>query len=104
MSILKRSNIPEVIPPSLTKEQGLRVLKAMKEKGETLQANRPIEEAAFKTWSQGTWEYLSKTFGSDSGHLRTFAGQGRIHFCGPHGGPDERYLEQERVQDLSKRI
>jgi uncharacterized protein (TIGR02391 family) len=96
----KRRQSPEEIPPSVTKAQGRQALLVMKEKGEKLLSVRPIPEATFDTWSQSSFEYIQKTFGSESGHISNFCGQGQITF----GSPGEQYLEQRRFDKLQERI
>jgi len=100
----KKTPYPEQIPPSLPKEQGRKALLVMKEKGEQILKARPIPEATFDTWSQSAFDYIKKTFGSRSGHLNVFNGQGQVYFSGPHGGPSERNMEQDRAKSLQHRI
>ncbi|MDR3548234.1 MAG: TIGR02391 family protein [Candidatus Pacebacteria bacterium] len=96
----KRSQYPGEVPPSLSKEQGQSALSAMKEKGDQILKSRPIAEATFDTWSQSAFEYIKKTFGSESGHLRIFSGQSRVSF----GQTSEHQIEQDRAKSLQHRI
>lgn len=100
----KRPIPPVEIPPSLSKQQGKQALTVMKEKGEKLLAVRPISKEEFSTWRQSSYKFIEKTFGSESGHLFTFAGEGRIHVVGYGSGPSEAYLENERAKDLTREI
>lgn len=96
----KQVQAPVETPPTLTKVHGLKVLRSMKEKGEQILKQRPISEESFDTWSQTAFDYLKQIYGSDSGHLRIFGGQGRIQF----GNVSEQYLERTRAKDLTSRI
>jgi len=100
----KRSSLPEEIAPSLTKQQGQNALRVMKEKGEKLLAQRPVQEAAFHTWTESTIEYIKKTFGSMSNHINTFIGQIQVVWSGYGEGPDETYVERSRAERLAERI
>src|SRR6266536_3259648 len=101
--MVKRSNPPEEIPPSLTKQEGHNTLRVMKDKGDKLLAQRPIQEAAFETWTSSTIEYIKKTFGSMSNHINTFIGQLQIEFVGHGDQPQEGYREQRRAEQLTQR-
>ncbi|MCI0541096.1 MAG: TIGR02391 family protein, partial [Verrucomicrobiales bacterium] len=68
----------------------------MKEKGESLLARRPISVANFETWSNSTFDYIKKTFGSRSDHLNSFCGPPKIHY----GDPGESYLENDRAETI----
>jgi hypothetical protein len=76
----KKTSYREQIPPSLPKEQGRKALLVMKEKGEQILKARPVPEATFDTWSQSAFDYIKKIFGSRSGHLSVFNGEGRVYF------------------------
>jgi len=96
----KKTPCLDQIPPSLPKEQGRKALLVMKEKGEEILKARPIPEATFDTWSQSAFDYIKKTFGSRSGHLNVFNGEGRVYF----GDTSERQMEQDRAKSLQHRI
>src|SRR2546426_784803 len=100
----KRSQPPEEIPASLTKQHGQTALRVMKEKGEKLLAERPVQEPAFETWTESAIEYIKKTFGSMSNHISTFVGQIQIEVVGYGDRPDEKYREQRRAEHLTERI
>lgn len=101
----KRSNrVTEEIPPSLGKEQGARVLTAMKEKGETLLTKRPVLEAAYNTWSNATLEYIKKVFGSHSGHISTFIGQIQIRYANFENPRDENVLDEQSIAQFKTRL
>jgi predicted nucleotide-binding protein len=62
---------------------------------------RPLVESHFQVWTSTTGEYIKQTFGSDSGHLTTFWGAGRIR---TGDAPYEGQYEQEDAQELERRI
>jgi hypothetical protein len=72
----------------------------MKEKGDQILSARPIPEATFDTWSQSALDYIKKTFGSRSGHLNVFNGEGEVYF----GETSEQQLEHDRAKSLQHRI
>jgi uncharacterized protein (TIGR02391 family) len=96
----KKTPHSEQIPPSLSKEQGQKALLAMKDKGDQILKSRPIPEATFDTWSQSAFDYIKRTFGSRSGHLNVFNGEGQIYF----DGTSERQMENDRAKSLHHRI
>src|SRR5438093_9446897 len=100
----KHSSPPEEIPASLSKAEGRRCLLTMREKGEKLLPQRPIQEPAFDTWSNSALEYIKKTFGSWSNHISTFVGDVQIEFVGYGGGPSESYREDRRAKKLKERV
>ena len=100
----KRTSPPDEVPPSLTKQQAQQALRVMKEKGEAILAQRPVQEAASDTWTDSTIEYLKRSFGSRSNHITTFIGQIQVQVSGFGHELDERYLERDRVERLRQRI
>ena len=100
----KRTNPPQEAPPSLTKQQGQNAVRVMKEKGETLLAQRPVKEADFDTWANSTIEYIAKCFGSRSNHISTFIGQIQVVVSGFGYARDERHEERDRAERLKDRI
>jgi uncharacterized protein (TIGR02391 family) len=100
----RRPTPPDASAPTIAKQQGQNALRAMKEKGETLLAQRPVQEAAFDTWVDSTISFISKTFGSQSNHISNFIGQIQIQVVGYGWEPDERHEETKRAQELKRRI
>jgi uncharacterized protein (TIGR02391 family) len=98
--MVKRTQPPEEIPPSLTKKQGRHALIIMAQKGQELFDNRPVSEAAFNIWFDSTIDYIKKTYGSFSPHINNFVGQQQIQF----GNPTEQYKENIRAKDLAHGI
>jgi len=91
-------------PPAISKEQGRKALAVMREKAKTMIGDRPIREAALDTWTTSTSNYLKQVFGSESDHLGNFFGPVQTIYCGSGHVPNEDQLEQERFEDLSKRL
>ena len=97
----RRRDDPKPTPPVIPLEEGKRRLEVMRDKGRAILANRPLVESAVEVWASTTGDYIKQTFGSQSGHLTTFWGAGRIRMG---DAPYEEYYEQEDAQELERRI
>jgi predicted nucleotide-binding protein len=97
----KRRDNFKATPPVISLEDGKQRLETMREKGRTILANRPLAESAVQVWASTTADYIKQTFGSESGHLTTFWGAGRIRM---EDASYEEYYEEEDAQELKRRI
>ena len=94
-----RTHDPE--EPSISPDQGKKLLEAMKSQGEKILVNRPATEATYRTWEISTVECITGIFGSSSGHINTFHGPIEI------GGAYElspREEENHRADILKMRL
>jgi len=73
-------NTPREAPrlQSLPKDEGLRRLKALQERGRALLTARPLREGQEDVWSNACLELIRAVFGSDSNHQSTFIGPIRV--------------------------
>src|SRR5262249_14158312 len=99
---MARRNIPqpEVIPPSVTPEQGIALLQRLIPKGEELLANRPLESVQHNAWENRAKEYLSRAFASNSPHLRTFSGISSATYI----NQSEDFYERQRAEELTEQL
>ena len=75
----------------------------MRDKGIKILENRPLSESGLETWSNGAMQYIEETFGEDSRHRSTFAGQPMIRV---NVGYQQysHYDEQQDAEKLQQRV
>ncbi|SRR6266852_3810228 len=96
----KRRHDSKATPPVISLVAGKERLEVMRDKGRAMLAKRPLTESEVQTWANTALDYIRQTFGSESGHLVTFAGAGRIRFA---DAPYIGQYEQEDAQQLEER-
>jgi predicted nucleotide-binding protein len=64
-------------PPSISLEQGLELIRDLIDEADEL-GKSPLSEARVGTWYTAVAAALSKTFGSDTAHIRTFYGKPEV--------------------------
>ncbi len=64
-------------PPSIPLEQGLALIRDLIEEGDKLNQS-PLSEARASTWYTTVADALTKTFGSNTAHIRTFYGKPEV--------------------------
>ncbi len=92
-----RTSKPPMVSPSVTPQQGIKLLQRQSEKGASLLENRPLKEEPYDFWTMVTGDYLVKAFGSDSPHVDKFLvhrGRKVSAYSGDEGPAGVRPLER----------
>jgi predicted nucleotide-binding protein len=97
----KRRDDQKPMPPVIPLGEGKVRLQVMRDKGQFLLAQQPLNESAVQTWAITTLEHIKQTFGSESGHVTAFCGAGRIRFVDAPYVPE---YEQEDRGELERRL
>lgn len=100
----RRSNETREIEglPSVTPEQGVKLLNSVIEKGRALLSVRPINSDRYDAWSTIARDFLTKTFGSLSPNVSSVMDVGRFGSFAVNAG--EEYWERQRAENLAKRL
>ncbi len=92
----------QTIPPSVSPERGIELIKRQHEKGAQLLSNRPLDKNSHDAWTNTTHEILVKCFGSESETLNSFL-NARHHSATLIGASDAWY-ENYRAEGLKKQL
>jgi hypothetical protein len=95
-------NAPTAVPPVLTHEQSLNLLRRQVDLGQNMLSNRPISSAANQAWETTTRDVLIRAYGSASDHIESVMCVGR--FRNAFGGGDEREWEEGRAESMVDRL
>jgi predicted nucleotide-binding protein len=100
----RRSNESREIEvlPSVTPEQGVKLLRTVIDKGRALLNARPVESGKYDAWSTIARDFLTKTFGSLSPNVSSVMDVGRYGSFALNAG--EEYWEQNRAENLEKKL
>jgi uncharacterized protein (TIGR02391 family) len=99
----KRRDYPDPKPPTFSLSEGKQRPQAMRERGVNKLQNRPLGQSDLETWSNTALGYIEQTFGEDSRHRSTFAGQVMIRMNDDNTGYDA-YTEQQDAEKLADRV
>src|ERR1017187_3163404 len=98
-------NIPRDVPrpPSLSKEEGVRRMKVVQERGRAMLAARPLREGQADVWSVACLGLIREAFGSDSNHQSTFIGEIRMEFSNGSNRGYDQYEERKDAELIDRR-
>ena len=99
--MMAKSRMSDEVPPSMSKQEGLKALVMMKERGEKILAQNPIPEPIYDTWSNTVSTIIKDVYGSRSAHLDTFVGSQRFDL---DYDPDGLQETAERAKNLERRL
>jgi uncharacterized protein (TIGR02391 family) len=99
----KRPSPSSPKPPSISRSEGRSRLKTLLERGEALLAQRPLKEGQQNVWSTACIEALKATFGEDSVHISTYAGQPQIIVSDGDDSYDF-YAEKRDAERMTRRV
>src|SRR5216683_3219775 len=85
----RRREVKTSVGPSVTAEQGVRLLRVQREKALALLSGRPVQRAVCDAWDNTTREFLIKCFGEGSGNLQRFDWAGAYDIPPTGAPPDE---------------
>lgn len=88
--------------PSVTPEQGVKLISQQIAKGKELLLNRPLKSDKYSAWGTVTRDFLSKVFGSFSPNVSSVTDVGKYGSFPMDGG--ENWWENHRTESLSKQI
>ena len=99
---MKRPSTMKASPPN-TKSGARRKLTAMKQRGETMLAEKKINETVLETWSASCAKCVEEAFGFGNDHVHQFQ---EVAFAAWADGetPDPRQEERERREKLQQRL
>jgi uncharacterized protein (TIGR02391 family) len=101
----KRTETRPPTPPTISKEEGKRLLIAMRDRAKTLISSGRASDEITETWSNSTLDYIKHTFGSDSHYIHTFIGQIQVRMSGLGGGGfDQQRYEVQNAKEIQSRI
>ncbi|MBI3918831.1 MAG: hypothetical protein HY322_17705 [Betaproteobacteria bacterium] len=100
----RRSNETREIEvlPSVTPEQGVKLVRTVIDKGRALLNARPITSDKYAAWSTIARDFLTKTIGSLSPNVSSVMDVGRYGAFAVNAG--EEYWEQNRAENLEKKL
>lgn len=100
----RRSNQTREIEvlPSVTPEQGIKLIQTQVDKGKTLLNGRPLLSDTYQAWGTVTKDFLTKIFGSLSPNVSAVTDVGRYGSFPMNAGED--YWEKHRTESLGKQI
>ena len=90
-------------PPSLSKEEGMRRLKVVQERGHAMLAARPLKEGQEDVWTEACLGLIREIFGSDSNHQSTFIGPIRMEFSDGSSRDYDQYKERRDAEKIDRR-
>src|SRR2546430_1034036 len=97
-----KHEVPEAVPPSITPQVGIDLLKKQIERGKALLGARPLDTDRHSAWENTTREFLVKAFGSDSPNVRRVTEVGKFGSF-PMNAPPE-WWENQHAGDLKTQI
>lgn len=92
---------PEIIPPSVTPEFGIELLRKLVADGDKLLNNRPISTIDKDLWENKAKDYFLRVFGSESKHINVVLNAGRRGFS---VNQSDAYYEKLRFDCLTDQV
>lgn len=99
--VTRKSNEPQVIPPSVSPKTGIELLNRLIAQAEELLASQPFSSNDHQIWKTNAKDYLLKAFGSDSPYIGLVLNAGGgIGFR----GQSEEFYARKRAETLGDQI
>jgi predicted nucleotide-binding protein len=90
------------VPPSITPQQAIELLRRQREKAESLLTNRPLSKDSHDAWDAVTRDYLVRAFGSGSPNVDSVLDIGRYGSFPMNAS--EQWWENHRVERLQGQV
>lgn len=98
----RKIEIPEVGYPTISKQQGIKLLSEQIEEGKKLISRNRLSSDERTNWDTTTKDYLEKTFGKNTDKIKDFFNFSRIGFIDFNVTDSD--IERERIETMKTKI
>jgi len=100
--VKKKASPPEIQPPTILPEAGIKLIETQIEKANKLLASRPLTSDDYSSWELLTRNYLEKVFGVNSPNVSSVMSVGKYGSFPMRAG--DQWWENHRVNSLQSQI